>query len=178
MLFHATICLSFVQGSRGRPAAIPSVSATSGPPAGPASRLDLTDLEPTVQHFFEAGLAPSTQKTYKAAMKRFHSFCITYNVTEPFPLSEQLLYSYASYLADQGLAPQTGKSYLSAPRSMQISLGLPDPREQSSLPVLKRVQAGISCSKIRKQGLGSPSQLISWTEWESLCQHPPTQRKL
>ena len=83
-------------------------------------------------------------------MKRFHSFCITYNVTEPFPLSEQLLYSYASYLTVQGLAPQTGKSYLSALRSMQISLGLPDPREQSSLPVLKRVQAGISRARLLK----------------------------
>ena len=83
-------------------------------------------------------------------MKRFHSFCITYNVTEPFPLSEQLLYSYASYLSVQGLAPQTGKSYLSALRSMQISLGLLDLGEQSSLPVLKRVQAGISRARLLK----------------------------
>lgn len=37
---------------------------------------------------------------------------------------------------------ETGKSYLSTLRSMQISLGLPDPREQSSLSILKRVQAG------------------------------------
>ena len=29
------------------------------------------------------------------------------------------------------------------PCSMQVSLGLPDPRHQSSLPMLKRVQAGI-----------------------------------
>jgi len=33
--------------------------------------------------------------------------------------------------------------YLIAGRSAQISLGLPDPREQSSLPLLKRIQAGI-----------------------------------
>ena len=31
---------------------------------------------------------------------------------------------------------------------MQISIGLPDPREQSSLPVLKRVQAGISHTRV------------------------------
>ena len=47
-------------------------------------------------------------------------------------------------MADQGLAPQTVKSYLAAVRNMQISLGLPDPRDQSSFPMLKRVQAGIA----------------------------------
>ena len=39
---------------------------------------------------------------------------------------------------------------------MQISLGLPDPREQSSLPILKRVQDGIR--RVRAQQ-GSPQQL-------------------
>ena len=67
----------------------------------------------------------------------------------PFPVSEQLLCCLA-YLADQCLAPQTGKSYLSAIRSMQISLGLPDPRDQLSLPVLKRVQAGISRARLAR----------------------------
>ena len=60
--------------------------------------------------------------------------------------------SFAAFLADQGLAPQTGKTYmyLAAVRSMQISLGLPDPRDQSSLPILKRVQAGISRARLLK----------------------------
>ena len=31
---------------------------------------------------------------------------------------------------------------------MQLALGLPDPREQSSLPILKRVQAGISRARV------------------------------
>ena len=39
---------------------------------------------------------------------------------------------------------------------MQISLGLPDPREQSSLPVLKRVQAGIRRARMLR---GSPSRI-------------------
>ena len=62
----------------------------------------------------------------------------------PFPVTEQLLCSYAAYLAEVSLAPQSIRSYLAAIRDMQISIGLPDPREQSSLPILKRVQAGIS----------------------------------
>ena len=36
---------------------------------------------------------------------------------------------------------------------MQISLGMPDPREHSSLPILKRVQAGVSRCRALK---GSP----------------------
>ena len=57
---------------------------------------------------------------------------------------------YAVYLADNNLAPQTVKSYLSALCNAQISLGLPDPRDQSSLPMLKRVQAGISRLRLLK----------------------------
>ena len=48
------------------------------------------------------------------------------------------------------------KSYLAAIRNTQLSLGLPDPREQSSLPVLKRVLAGISRSRL---GRGQPSRV-------------------
>ena len=71
-------------------------------------------------------------------------------------MTEQLLCSFAAYLADQGLSPQTGKVYMAAIRNMQISLGLPDPREQSSLPILKRVQAGISRVRLLK---GAPSRI-------------------
>lgn len=110
-------------------------------------------MAPSVQCYFRQGLAPTTQKTYGAALKRFHAFCVKYNVLTPFPVSEQLLCCFAAHLADEGLSPQTGKSYLSAVRSMQISLGLPDPREQSSLPMLKRVQAGISRARLTQGSL-------------------------
>lgn len=113
--------------------------------------MDITHLAPAVQRYFQAGLAPSTQKSYQAGMNKFYKFCTQYNIVDPFPLSEQLLCSFATYLADQGLAPQTGKSYLSALRNMQISLGLPDPRDASSLPILKRVQAGISRTRLLKR---------------------------
>ena len=89
-------------------------------------------------------------------MKRFHQFCTMYNVDTPFPLTEHTLCCFSAYLADQGLAPQTGKSYLSALRSMQISLGLPDPREASSMPILKRVQAGIKRARLA----GGPQQRV------------------
>jgi hypothetical protein len=81
-------------------------------------------------------------------MRRFTSFCDRYQVQDPFPVTERLLCSFAAFLGDEGLAPQTVKSYLAAIRNTQLSLGLPDPREQSALPVLRRVLAGISRSRI------------------------------
>ena len=45
---------------------------------------------------------------------------------------------------------------MAAIRNTQLSLGLPDPREQSSLPILKRVQAGISRVRL---GRGQPSRV-------------------
>ena len=113
-------------------------------------------MAPSVQRYFEGGLATSTQRTYSAATKRFHTFCIQFNVLNPFPVSEQSLCSFAAYLADQGLSPQTIRCYMSAIRNMQISLGLPDPSSQGSLPMLKRVQAGIRRAHLSK---GSPPRI-------------------
>ena len=141
---------SFLSKVPGAPSTIIGVAPTPPPTAGPPSGLDLSALAPAVQQYFQAGLAPSTQRSYQAAMKRFYNFCTSLNVTDPFPLTEQTLCFFAVYLAEQGLAPQTGKAYLSALRNTQISLGLPDPREQSSLPLLKRIQAGISRIRLQR----------------------------
>ena len=87
-------------------------------------------------------------------MKHFHQFCGRYNITDPFPISELTLCYFVAYLAEQGLAPQTGRTYLAAVHNAQISLGLPDPREHSTLPLLKRIQAGIRRVRLQR-GNGS-----------------------
>ena len=92
-------------------------------------------------------------------MKHFASFCSAYNVCDPFPVSELTLCYYSSYLAKKELAPQTIKSYLAALRNAQISMGLPDPRDQSSLPLLKRVQAGISRIRLQSGKTGARVRL-------------------
>ena len=81
-----------------------------------------------------------------AAMGQFHKFCTQFNVHSPFLVTEYLLCCYAPFLANRSLTPQTINSYLSAVRNMQITLGLPDPREKSFLLMLKRVQAGLNVS--------------------------------
>ena len=47
---------------------------------------------------------------------------------------------------------------LAAVRNMQISLGLPDPRDHSSLPMLRGVQAGTSWSRVKYHALGCELQ--------------------
>ena len=75
------------------------------------------------------------------------------NVSSPFPVSEHTLCCFVAYIAEEGLAPQTAKTYmyLSAVRNLQLSMGLPDPCDQSSLPILKRVLAGISRARLTRQ---------------------------
>ena len=90
-------------------------------------------------------------------MKHFTHFCTIYSVSDPFPVYELLLCYFASYLAQLGMAPQTVKGYLAGVRNAQISMGLPDPREQSSLPLLRRVQTGIS--RIRLQSKSKSSRV-------------------
>ena len=76
-------------------------------------------------------------------MKRFHRFCDSYSIYNPFPITEPILCYFAAALASDELSPQTIKVYLSAVRDAQIALGFPDPRSQTSMCRLERIQAGI-----------------------------------
>ena len=68
----------------------------------------------------------------------FNSYCVKCSVLDPFPVKEKLVCYFATKLANDGLASQMIKVYLSATLSMQLSLGFLPPREESILPVLKR----------------------------------------
>ena len=65
-------------------------------------------------------------------------------------MTEYLLCCFATYLVDQNLTPQSISTYMylaeAAVCNTQLSLGLPDPQEQSSFPILKTVQRGVSCT--------------------------------
>eukprot|EP00731_Ephydatia_muelleri_P036077 Em0199g3a len=93
--------------------------------------------------FQEGPRRVNPSRTYAAGMKRFNQFCNTFALTSPFPVSESTLCYFAVYLAKDNLASQTIKTYLAAVRDAQIALGMPEPRCQSSLPRLDRIQAGI-----------------------------------
>ncbi|KAL5509536.1 hypothetical protein EMCRGX_G004926 [Ephydatia muelleri] len=95
----------------------------TGDPGRHVGGLDVTNLDTLLQGYFRNGLAPSTHRSYDCALRRFNSFCVQYNVSDPFPVTEKLFCYCSTKLANDGLAPQTIK--------------------ESSLPVLKRVLDGI-----------------------------------
>ena len=66
-----------------------------------------------------------------------------FSVGNPFPVNEKLLIYFATYLAQRGLREQSVKTYLAAVRHLQLTMGLPDPRDSSALPRLRLVLAGI-----------------------------------
>ena len=114
--------------------------------------MDLSQLDGTVQFYCTKGLAVSTHKTYQSALRKFANFCTSYSIISPFPVSESILCYFAAHLASQGLSPSTIKTYLAGIRHMQITLGLPEPKEFSSLPRLRLVQAGIQRTYTQDRG--------------------------
>ena len=113
--------------------------------------MDLSSLEKDVQWYFEHGLAAATRKTYQAGIKKFVQFCHMYKVVNPLPVTQSLLCSYISYLAQSGLAYASIKTYLSAIRHLQISNGLSAP-DLASMPKLALVERGIRRVKSSEPG--------------------------
>ena len=89
--------------------------STDSPPGGAdnttsdgAGGLDILSLDTTVQELFTVGLAPTTLKVYRTGTIRYTSFCVLYNVTQSFPVSEDVL----SEEACKWTAPQHTLNYL------------------------------------------------------------------
>ena len=105
----------------------PPVSRVARPHHNRETRLNLETLDRAVEFYFQNGLAPSSQWSYKSAKQWYMSFCVGSGV-DLMPAIEQKLCRYVSFLAQEGLAPSSIKLYLSAVRHLQISLHLPDPK--------------------------------------------------
>ena len=119
--------------------------------------LDIARLDPAVQYYCGKSIAPSTQQTYQSALNRFYAFCSLFNVTTPFPVSEEILCYFSSYLATQHVSPQSIRTYLAGIRHTQVTLGLPEPCSFSSLPRLRLVQAGIQRAHLEQSA--EPSRI-------------------
>ena len=119
----------------------------------------------TVQRYFEQGL-----RSYADTSKRFHHFCSMYGIITSLPVCEYTLCGFASHLADESLTPQTIEAYLSVVRNLQLMIGLPDPCDQRSLPILKRVLAGISRTYARAHR-GPPHLPLAITAQILTCIH-------
>ena len=140
------------------PDAHPSPTQGAGGVAGnSAARLDLQKLEETVQFYFTKGLAQSTLRTYRSGKDRYLKFC-SQAILNPLPVSEQVLCSFVSHLAQQGLKHRTIKVYLSAVRHLQIAGNYPDPFGGSPMPKLEYVLRGVKKDEAEK-GEGQRSRL-------------------
>jgi hypothetical protein len=123
MPFHVTICLSFSHITH-RPI---SFLLRSPPSLGAfQTRLDVALLEQHVQQYLQSALSKSTMRSYTTSLNQYTSFCSSPGY-EPFPMSEQILCQFVSYLAQLQLKHQTIKCYLSGIRIYQILRSQPDP---------------------------------------------------
>ena len=86
-------------------------------------------------------MTSSTHKTYKAAEKRYLTFCNNFSLP-PLPASENVLCYFAACLGQEGLAYSSIRTYLSGVRQVQIAAGYPDP-SIVQMPRLHQVIKGI-----------------------------------
>jgi len=115
---------------------IAQVSISKGP------RLDINKLEEAVQYYYEQGLAPSTKKSYLAGQKCYLFFCSAI-CRQPIPTSEDILLTFISHLAQEGLAYTTIKVYLSAVRSLHVATSHHETFSSQLTPRVEQVLRGI-----------------------------------
>ena len=77
------------------------------------SRLDFAAVEDAVQQLLEAGLAPSTRKTYAAGWKHYQSFTSAFSLAV-FPIIHKKVTLFVVFLGTEKLTMSTVKTCLSA----------------------------------------------------------------
>ena len=97
-----------------------------------------------------AGLAASTQRTYRSGERRYLLFC-SMTGESPYPATEHRLTQFIAHLFEQGLGTSTMKGYLAAVRHAQIALGLGDP-VMTQMPQLQYVLRGACHNTTGRQG--------------------------
>lgn len=112
-----------------------------------------------MEFYFRNALAPSTQRSYGSAKKRYLSFCEEHELN-PTPASEHQLCQYVSSLALENLSHSTIKCYLSAIRHLHIDRGVGDPGI-SQMTRLEQVLRGIKSVQAKRDIKGKPRLPIS-----------------
>ena len=102
----------------------------------------VASLDDRAAFYFTQGLASSSTKTYQSGVNRYLRFCQSQCLT-PLPVSENVLCSFVSQLADEGLKFRSIKTYLSGIRFYQIKSGTSDPFQGTTMPRLEYVMKGV-----------------------------------
>ena len=98
-----------------------------------------------MEGYFEAGIAPSTARTYNAGISKYVDLCSKLSVS-PTPTSEQLLCRFVTSLARDNISHNTMKVYLAAVRQYHIQRGHVMP-QIDSMPKLSQILRGIRISR-------------------------------
>ena len=176
-------CRNFNAECRG--SANADTSSPSGHDRLEAAQLDVGTLGTTVQRLLQAGLAPTTQRSYMAGKKKYLLFCQETSIPH-LPVTEVKLLNLVAYLSNQELKHQTVKCYLSTVRHLQIECGGGDPRAESMLLLAlalrstKREQAGVEkrtrlpitpliLEKLRRVWNRNPSNPDHVMLWAACC---------
>ena len=125
---------------------------------------------------YKLGIAPATHKTYDAALRKFTSFCKTFRILNPFPLSQDTLCNFVAFLARQNIKQTTLKVYLSALRYYQVGQGFTEPNHAAMAKLktvgngMKRLQAASTLN--RKNRLPITPELLRQIrhQWENKAQ--------
>ena len=103
--------------------------------------MDIHSFYKTIQGYYSAALASSTHKTYKAAERRYASFCEKFEVN-PLSASKSTLCYFETWLGQDGLQHSTICTYLSGVCQNQIAHGFPD-LKFDSMPRLRQILQGV-----------------------------------
>ena len=104
-------------------------------------------MDQAVQEYYTAALTPATHRTYKAAKRKYLTFCVNFSLS-PIPTSENILCYFAACLGQEGLASSTIRTYLSGICQIQIAAGFPDPLIDH-MPRLRQALKGIRVQAVR-----------------------------
>ena len=107
------------------------------------ARLDIAAVEGAVQQFLDAGLAPSTRRTYAAAWKRYQSFANTFSLPL-LPISQEKVTLFVAFLGTEGLSVSTVETYLAALRYFRIRSDPSDTFPSLHTPHMKILLRGIA----------------------------------
>ena len=94
-----------------------------------------------MEELFRKGIAPTTERMYGVARRRYLRFCERYGRT-PLPASERGLCQFVAFLAGEGLRHSSIKTYSAAVRQMQVEAGLGDP-DMNVMAKLGQVVRGV-----------------------------------
>ena len=108
-------------------------------------RLDLPALDRAMEGYFEAGIAPSTARTYKAGISKYVELCSKLSIS-PTSTSEQLLCRFVTSLARDNISHNTMKVYLAAVYQYHIRNGHVMP-SMDGMPKLSQILRGIRNSR-------------------------------